>query len=172
MSTVLVSGKQILAPRGQRCSAGRTPGHRYRRRLDSRQHRFRARRPLIVIDASAAVAGLLQDGPARQALGEQQIHAPHLIDSEVASTLRRLVIHQQLDRRMGWKLLDTWRRLGVTRYPGLPLLDRMWDLRDNLTSYDATYVSLAESLGCVLLTADARLTRAPDLRCPVTLIPR
>ena len=68
--------------------------------------------------------------------------------------------------------LDTWRRLGITRYPVFGLLDRVWQLRNHLSAYDATYVALAELLQCTLLTADARLSRAPGLRCPITLVPR
>lgn len=51
------------------------------------------------------------------------------------------------------------------------LLDRVWELRDNLTAYDASYVALAELLHCALLTADARLGRAPGIRCSVTVVP-
>jgi predicted nucleic acid-binding protein len=126
---------------------------------------------VIVVDASAALSALLKAGPARHALGEQQLHAPHLIDSEVASAVRRRVRAQQLDADAGWSILDTWRRLGMTRYPGIFLLDRIWELRQNLSAYDASYVALAERLGCGLLTADARLSRAPGIGCPVTVLP-
>ncbi|MGI8695516.1 MAG: type II toxin-antitoxin system VapC family toxin [Mycobacteriales bacterium] len=127
---------------------------------------------MIVVDASAAVSALLNAGPARHALGRQQLHAPHLIDSEVANGLRRGVAAQQLGRTAGWAALDTWRRLGLTRYPGFSLLQRVWELRDNLSAYDASYVALAELLDCGLLTADARLGRAPGTHCPITIVPR
>jgi predicted nucleic acid-binding protein len=68
--------------------------------------------------------------------------------------------------------LDTLRRLGMTRYPVFSLVDRVWELRHNLSSYDASYIALAELLDCNLLTADARLSRAPGIRCPVTVVPR
>lgn len=126
---------------------------------------------MIVVDASAALSALLNAGPARRVLSDQQLHAPHLIDVEVASALRRRVRARQLDADAGWSILDTWRRLGVTRYPGVVLLDRIWELRENLSTYDASYVALAERLGCDLLTADVRLTRAPSMGCPVTLMP-
>lgn len=125
-----------------------------------------------MVDASAALSGLLNDGPAREALAADQLHAPHLVDSEVASGLRRRVAVGQVEARAGWTALDTWRRLGLTRYAIYPLLDRVWQLRDNLSSYDAGYIALAESLGCSLVTADARLSRAPGIRCPITLVPR
>lgn len=127
---------------------------------------------MIVVDASAALSGLLNAGSARLAMSTEQLHAPHLIDSEVASGLRRQVANRQMTGEDGWSALDSWRRLGLTRYPAAGLLDRVWQLRDNLSAYDATYVALAELLGCALLTADSRLSRAPGLRCPVTVVPR
>jgi predicted nucleic acid-binding protein len=127
---------------------------------------------VIVLDASAAVSGLLNAGPARDSLTGDLLHAPHLVDSEVASGLRRQVASGRIIAGDGWAALDTWRRLGITRYATLGLLERIWELRDNLSAYDAGYVALAESLGCSLLTADARISRAPGLRCPVTVVPR
>jgi predicted nucleic acid-binding protein len=60
----------------------------------------------------------------------------------------------------------------MTRYPAHTLAGRVWELRENLSVYDATYVALAEALGCDLLTADARITRAPRIRCNITVVPR
>ncbi|MGI8535968.1 MAG: type II toxin-antitoxin system VapC family toxin [Mycobacteriales bacterium] len=127
---------------------------------------------MIVVDASAALSALLNAGPARAALADEQLHVPHLVDHEVASGLRRQVTAEQLGPDAGWAALDTWRRLGMTRYPVFGLLDRVWQLRDNFTAYDASYVALAERLGCALLTADRRLGRAPGVGCPITLVPR
>jgi len=127
---------------------------------------------VIVVDASAAVAALLNAGPARQALSDETLHAPHLVDSEVAQALRRLVLRGTVRAGDGWAALDSWRRLGVVRHPISGLLGRVWELRENVSAYDASYLALAEALGCSLLTADARLGRAPDLRCPVTVVPR
>ena len=126
---------------------------------------------MIVVDASAALAALLNAGHAREALGAEQLHVPHLIDYEVASGLRRRFAAEQLAADAGWAALDTWRRLGMTRYAIHPLLDRIWELRDNLSVYDAGYIALAERLGCSLLTADSRLARAPGVGCPVTIVP-
>ncbi len=127
---------------------------------------------MIVVDASAALSALLNRGNARDALGAEQVHAPHLIDAEVANGLRRQVRTGRLPPLDGGTLVGVWRRLGLTRHAVHPILDRMWELRENLSAYDAGYVALAEALGCPLLTADARLGRAPGLRCPVTLVPR
>lgn len=127
---------------------------------------------MIVVDASAALSALLNAGQARRTIASERLHAPHLVDSEVASGLRRRVIAQRMGADAGWAALDTWRRLGLTRYPVFSLLDRVWELRDNLSACDASYVALAELLDCSLLTADARLGRAPGIRCPVTVVPR
>jgi predicted nucleic acid-binding protein len=126
---------------------------------------------VIVVDASAALAALLNAGPARDALGSEQLHVPHPIDPEVASGLRQRVAREQLAPEAGWAALDTWRRLGMTRYAVHTLLGRVWELRDNLSAHDAGYVAPAELLGCALLTADGRLCRAPGVRCPVTIVP-
>ncbi len=125
-----------------------------------------------MVDASAALTALLTAGAARRALAAEQIHVPHLIDPEVTSGLRRRVAARQMNSDTAWGALDTWRRLGMTRYPVFAILDRVWQLRDDLSAYDATYVALAEHLDCVLLTADGRLSRAPGIRCPVTVVPR
>lgn len=127
---------------------------------------------MIVADASAAVSALLNAGPARRAFSEEQLHVPHVIDPEVANALRRLVAGQRLVSDAAWRALDRWRRLGVTRYPIVGLLDRVWELREDLSAYDASYVALAELLDCALLTADARLSRVPGVRCAITLVPR
>lgn len=125
-----------------------------------------------MVDASAALSALLNAGPARQTLADDQLHVPHLIDAEVASGLRRRVIARQLDAEVAWTALDTWRRLGMTRYPMLSLLGRVWELRDNVSAYDASYVALAEQIDCALLTADGRLGRAAGIRCAITIVPR
>ena len=127
---------------------------------------------MIVVDASAALAGLLNDGQARQVIGRERIHAPHLIDSEIASGLRRQVLAGRVNAGDGWNALDAWRRLALTRHPIYGLYERIWDLRDNVSAYDASYVALAESLDCALVTADTRLSNAGQLRCAVTVVPR
>lgn len=127
---------------------------------------------MIVLDASAALSALLNAGPARSTLAAEQVHVPHLADVEVASGLRRQVSRELITAAQGRERLDTWRRLGVTRHPASALLGRVWELRDAMSAYDATYIALAEALGCTVVTADARLSRAPGSRCPITVVPR
>lgn len=126
---------------------------------------------MIVLDASAAVAALLRDGTARAVLAEQQVHAPHLVDAEVAHSLRRLSATGQLTADLGGATLNAWATLGLTRHPVHPLLPRVWELREDVTAYDAMYVALAELLDCALLTADRRLARASGPACPITVVP-
>ena len=126
---------------------------------------------MIVVDASAAVSALLNAGPARRALAEDRLHVPHLIDSEVANALRRGVAASRIEPGAAWTALDRWRRLGMSRYAVSHLLERVWELRENLSAFDASYVALAESLDCALLTEDGRISRAPGLLCPVIVVP-
>ena len=126
---------------------------------------------MIVVDASAAVAALLNAGPARLAMAADQLHAPHLIDSEVANALRRHEASGGISPGSASKALTTWRQLGLIRYPVIGVIARVWELRANLSAYDASYVALAEALGCALVTCDGKMGRAPRLRCPITVLP-
>ena len=123
-----------------------------------------------VIDAGVIVELLVNDlDPAR--LGDEELAVPHLIDSEVTNVLRRLVAQQIISDAQGAAALDGFSRLALARYPADWLRPRMWELRHNLTSYDATYVALAEMLGATsLLTTDARLASAPGVTCDVQLL--
>lgn len=132
----------------------------------------RTDRAVIVLDASAAVSALLNEGQARRIMATDSVHVPHLIDAEVASGLRRQARSGLVAPGAAWAALDAWRRAGVQRYPIPGLLARVWALRDNVTSYDACYVALAEELGCALVTADAQLARATGVLCTVTVVPR
>lgn len=130
--------------------------------------------PACVVDASAVATALTDDGAdgdlARARLRDQVLAAPELIDLEVSSVLRRLVLSGQLSALRAEQALADLVALPPQRAPSLPLLARCWSLRDNLSVYDASYVALAESLGSLLLTADARLAKAPGLRCVVEVL--
>jgi predicted nucleic acid-binding protein len=123
-----------------------------------------------VVDASAAVLALLNDGEARAELSSNALAAPHLIDAEIAHALRSQVLRRIVQASDGQRAIERWSRLGIERFAIVGVLDRVWELRPNLTGYDASYVAIAEALACPLLTADARLAAAPGPRCPVTVV--
>jgi predicted nucleic acid-binding protein len=130
---------------------------------------------MIVLDASALVELLLGTGlgrsiAARIADPATSLHAPHLVDVELAQTFRRYVREGELDAASAAEALDDLRALDVERHSHEPLLDRVWALRDSLTAYDAVYVALAEALDTTLLTCDARLARAPGMARRVELV--
>jgi predicted nucleic acid-binding protein len=127
---------------------------------------------MIVVDASAAVLGLLNDGDARRSLASDVVAVPHLADSEVANTLRSQVLRGTALELEARDALDRWARLGMRRFAVVGLLARVWELRENLTAYDATYVALAETIGCELMTADRRLASAPGPACPIVVVRR
>lgn len=128
-----------------------------------------------MLDASAALEVLLRTkkGDAAVAMlfarGET-LHAPHLIDVEIAQVLRRYVRTSQIAAPRSVEALSDWAAFRIARYPHDWMLDRVWSLRDNLTAYDATYVALAEALGAPLVTGDARLALAPGHRANVQVL--
>jgi predicted nucleic acid-binding protein len=123
---------------------------------------------VIVLDASAVLELLLGTPVGREvaeriadpALG---LHAPHLIDIEVAQALRRYVRGGEVDDESAALALEDLRALDMERHAHEPLLTRVWELRANLTAYDAVYVALAEALETRLLTCDGRIARAPGM---------
>lgn len=127
---------------------------------------------MIVVDASAAVLGLLNDGDARAQLRNEAIVCPHHVDSEVAHALRAHVLRGEVETAEATRAIDVWARLGIERVGVQGLLGRIWELRGNVTAYDATYVAVAEALEVPLLTSDGRLARAPGPRCTVMVIRR
>ncbi len=129
---------------------------------------------MIVVDASVVVTALGDDGPdgdaARARLRGERLAAPHLIDLEVASAWRRLAAAGHLPGRRVELALADLLALRLRRVPHGALLERCWELRDNLTIYDAAYVALAEALEATLLTADARMAGAPGCLCPIEVL--
>jgi len=130
---------------------------------------------VIVVDASVALEVLLRttdgDAIADELLdGRDTLHAPHLIDVEVAQVVRRYVRRKEITAERGREIIGLLTAFPIARYPHQPLLERMWELRANLTAYDAAYVALAEGLRAVLLTRDARLAGAPRIQARVRLI--
>lgn len=129
---------------------------------------------MLVIDASVLAVALLDDGQdgdaVRDRLRGEQLAAPALIDLEVASVWRGLARGGHLDPRRVRLALDDLQELPLQRVEHTSLLVRCWELRDNLTIYDAAYVALAEALQAPLLTGDRRLARSTGPRCTIEVV--
>ncbi len=130
---------------------------------------------MIVLDASAAIELLLftelgMRVARRIASPAETLHAPHLIDVEVAQVLRRFVLSAQLSAERAAEAVADFEQLDVTRYPHGPLLPRAWELRDNYTAYDAVYVALAEATGACLLTCDRKLAQGHGATATVEVV--
>jgi predicted nucleic acid-binding protein len=120
---------------------------------------------VIVVDTSAII-GVLAGRPAATGLAERvrsdgDLHAPHLLDVEFQHALRRLVLAGAIGEDRAADARVDFADLLVVRYPHVSLADRMWELRHNVTAYDAAFLALAEALDVPLVTCDARLARAP-----------
>ncbi len=127
---------------------------------------------MIVLDASAVLELLLVTDKGRRvaeriAAPDETLHAPHLLDLEVAQVLRRYVARRQLDEIRASQALDDLRDLDLNRYPHDVLLGRIWELRHNASAYDAAYLALAEALGAPLLSSDVRLREVPTARARI-----
>jgi predicted nucleic acid-binding protein len=130
---------------------------------------------MIVVDASALLEALLRtpDGGAveeRLLDHRETLHAPHLLDVEVAQVIRRYAANGEIDGERGRAALADLADLPLNRYPHYFLLPRVWDLRHNFTAYDAVYVALAEALDAPLITRDQRLAAAAGHHARVELI--
>ncbi len=130
---------------------------------------------MIVADASAVVEVVLNtsagEGIADRLLDPAEtIAAPHLLDLEVLQVFRRYTLAGDLDSERGQQAIEDYADLSILRYPHEPLLPRVWELRHNLTAYDAAYVALAEILDAPLLTCDARLGGAPEHEARIELV--
>lgn len=124
----------------------------------------------MVVDTSAVLTLLLEDPPVPALvtrLSGVHLHAPHLIDVEFLHALRRLVATARVPAAQAAVLRADFGRLKVVRYPHSLLLDRIWELRDNLSAYDAAFVALSEVLVVPLITTDARLAAAPGNRAVI-----
>ena len=130
---------------------------------------------MIVVDASVlanAIADDREDGErARSELRSAgELAAPDLVDVEAVAVLRRRWLAGSLTARRFKAAIEDLELLELDRYPTLPLMRRAYELRHNLTAYDASYIALAELLGCELLTGDRHLAAAPGPRCPIRVL--
>jgi len=129
---------------------------------------------LIVVDASVLVRALGEDSDAgetaRQRIHGHRLVAPELIDIEVISAWRKLHALGLLTAGRSDRARADLQRLPLWRVGHRPLIQRCWELRDNLTPYDAAYLAVAELFDATLVTADATLARAPGPRCSVEIL--
>jgi len=130
---------------------------------------------VIVVDASALLEVLLNT-PAgtrvahRLFAEDETLHAPHLLDVEVAQALRRYALAGDLDAARGLQAVEDLADFPLTRYPHDLFLPRIWELRHNVTAYDAAYIALAETLAAPLVTRDAGLASAARRYTRIELI--
>jgi predicted nucleic acid-binding protein len=130
---------------------------------------------MIVVDASALLDALLRT-PAAGVVEERlfgagdTLHAPHLLDVEIAQVLRRYAVAGEIEAERGRAALADLADFRLSRYPHHFLMPRVWELRDNLSAYDAVYVALAEALDAPLLTRDRRLAAAAGHHARVELV--
>lgn len=130
---------------------------------------------MIVVDASVLANVVGDDGAdgerARaevRSVGE--IAAPDLVDVETLAVLRKRWLAKTISARRFASAVDDLEALAIDRYPTLRFMRRAYELRDNVTAYDATYIALAEILECDLVTGDRRLAKAPGTRCAIRVL--
>lgn len=126
---------------------------------------------MIVADASAVLEVLLRRPLAERIesrlFAGDSLHAPHLIDLEVAQVLRRYWLSGELTEARSQEALDDLNDIPIERYPHEPFIDRIWQLRRNVSAYDGAYLALAEALEAVVITTDRRLRGVPAVRARV-----
>jgi len=129
----------------------------------------------VVLDASALVAGLAESRPegrwAESIIAVGNLVAPEFVLAEATNSLRRLELAGELSSSQADAGRRDVLRVNLELYDFAPFTDRVWELRHNLSSYDATYVALAEWLACPLVTLDIRLSRASGPRCEILTPP-
>jgi predicted nucleic acid-binding protein len=128
---------------------------------------------LLVLDTSAVLEALVAVDPPSGLIDrladDGDLNGPHLIDTEVLHVLRRMSMSGELSDERAEDARSDFAELAIVRYPHEPLNGRVWELRHNMTAYDATFVALAEMLGVPLITCDARLASASGSRARIEL---
>ncbi|MEI9885177.1 MAG: type II toxin-antitoxin system VapC family toxin [Rhizomicrobium sp.] len=128
---------------------------------------------MIVLDASLALEVFAKTPRGERLAGHvftEQLHAPHLLDLEVAQVLRRLVVADVLEARAAEAALERLQNWEIERHDHTSMLPRIWELRNSLSAYDASYIALAEVLDVSLLTCDGKLGRSHGHRANIVLL--
>ncbi|WP_026048565.1 type II toxin-antitoxin system VapC family toxin [Actinomyces timonensis] len=130
---------------------------------------------MIVVDCSALVHALAHLGDAGRDARSRLTDDPHwiapdILTLEVVSSLRGQALGRKLTEETALSALAEFRAMDISTYPTRPLIGRIWELRDNLSVYDAAYVALAEAEDCALVTRDARIAKAPGTRCRIEVL--
>lgn len=130
---------------------------------------------MIVVDASVILSALTEEGAVgenamRRLADDSNQHSPQIVKAEALSGLRRMAAHGNVTLERATNLTRQIERLQIDTYPVDALVHRVWELRHNLSVYDAWYVALAEALDTTLVTTDGRLARSPSVTCDVDLI--
>ena len=131
---------------------------------------------MIVIDSSVLIAALIEETEdavwARTFAANPDMHSPELVLAETMNGIRRSELNEGVSTVQAEFARNDLLRIGLNLYPFTPFAERIWDLRHNLTCYDAWYVALAETLGCPLVTLDHRMSRASGVQCQILTPPR
>ena len=122
---------------------------------------------MIVLDASAFIDAVDGRRNVIERLAGEDIHAPHLLDVEVVSALRRLMAEGRLDEGLADRALEILEKADIHRHQHTPLLRRVWELSHQISAYDAAYVSLAAVMDVPLVTTDRKLAGVSNLPCAV-----
>jgi len=125
---------------------------------------------VIVIDASAFVDVVDGRRAVIDRIDGEDLHAPHLLDVEVLSALRRLVASERLDEGTAAVFRGVLAQADIRRHPHTPLIDMIWSMRHGVSAYDASYLALATVLDAPLVTTDRKLARLPGLACTVEVL--
>ena len=129
---------------------------------------------MIVPDASVMLEVILRTATGMRALRpllseDESLHAPHLLDLEVVQVLRRYLRAGIIDEKRATEALEDYSSFSIQRYPHDLFLARIWELRRNLTAYDAAYIALAEALEATFLTCDRALAKSAGHRANIVL---
>jgi predicted nucleic acid-binding protein len=126
---------------------------------------------MIVADASVVTEALLRAGPASDRIADERLFSPMLIDVEVLNGLRKAVLRRIISPERAETALQDFADTYIVRFQMQQLVGRAWELRDNVTPYDAMYVALAEWFEIPLVTTDAKLAGAPGVKVSVEVLP-